>query len=98
MDGTIARQAMVKKLMARGVYTHPTIIDNVAAALDQCPEPPPSQVSVILPLLVCLLFNKLSILFFISKQLTSLSLSEINISFFMTCTYVLSSLTYVFPS
>ncbi|XP_063873977.1 uncharacterized protein LOC135107716 [Scylla paramamosain] len=44
MDGTIARQAMVNKLMARGVYTHPTIIDNVAAALAQCPEPPPSQV------------------------------------------------------
>ncbi|KAG0716821.1 hypothetical protein GWK47_008739 [Chionoecetes opilio] len=43
-DGTIARQAMVNKLLARGVYTHPTIIDNVAAALAQCPEPPPSKV------------------------------------------------------
>ena len=53
MDGTIARQAMVNKLMARGVYTHPTIIDNVAAALAQCPEPPPSQVSHLLPLLAC---------------------------------------------
>lgn len=44
LDGTIARQAMINKLMARGVYTHPTIIDNVAAALSQCPEPPSTKV------------------------------------------------------
>ncbi|XP_050714526.1 uncharacterized protein LOC126997469 [Eriocheir sinensis] len=43
-DGTIARQAMINKLTARGVYTHPTIIDNVAAALSACPEPPPAKV------------------------------------------------------
>lgn len=53
LDGTIARQAMINKLMARGVYTHPTIVDNVAAALTQCPEPPPTKVSFPFPLLVC---------------------------------------------
>lgn len=45
-DGTIARQAMINKLTTRGVYTHPTIIDNVAAALSGCPEPPPDKVSI----------------------------------------------------
>ncbi|KAK3882735.1 hypothetical protein Pcinc_012908 [Petrolisthes cinctipes] len=39
-NGTLARPAMVNKLVSKGVFTHPTIIDIVAAAITNCPEPP----------------------------------------------------------